>query len=181
MNSHADKSTSTLDVTELTIPTFHTALRRGQTNVTSVINTYLTRIAQHEQTLKCLITINPHALEEALQKDIETKQFLNDPFTTEDEHEHEHAFPPLHGVAVLLKDNYTTHNLPTSAGCKALATLTSQNNSEVVEFLRKAGAIILAKTNLHEFALHGTTTSSLGGQTLNPYDLTRTPGGSSGG
>ncbi|KAJ5241584.1 uncharacterized protein N7469_003175 [Penicillium citrinum] len=175
MGSHAGKSTSTIDVTELTIPTFHAALRKGQTSITSVINTYLARIAQHEPTLKSLITINPNAIKEAYQKDIETEQFLNDPSTTG------FAFPPLHGVAVLLKDNYTTHDLPTSAGCKALATLTSQNDSQVVQFLRKAGAIILAKTNLHEFALHGTTTSSLGGQTLNPYDLTRTPGGSSGG
>jgi Asp-tRNA(Asn)/Glu-tRNA(Gln) amidotransferase A subunit family amidase len=53
--------------------------------------------------------------------------------------------------------------------------------SRFVARLRAAAAIVLAKTNMHEFALSGTTVSSLGGQTLNPYDLTRTPGGSSGG
>lgn len=90
-------------------------------------------------------------------------------------------FPPLHGVPIILKDNYTTFDTPTSAGSNALRSLITSADSKVVSRLRAAGAIILAKANLHEFALHGTTTSSLGGQTLNPYDLSRTPGGSSGG
>ncbi|KAJ5490759.1 hypothetical protein N7539_002326, partial [Penicillium diatomitis] len=89
--------------------------------------------------------------------------------------------PPLHGVPFILKDNFTTHDTPTSAGVLALQSLRTTTDAPVIQRLRSAGAIILAKANMHEFALHGTTTSSLGGQTLNPYDCTRTPGGSSGG
>lgn len=173
-----------MDVTEMTIPTFHAALREGRTTITAVVGAYLSRIAQHD-TIKSLITINPSALSEAAEKDVETDRLLRNagssgtltPTVTATATA---TLPALHGVPILLKDNYTTHDLPTSAGSKALSTLTS-NDSEVVRALRQSGAIILAKANLHEFALHGTTTSSLGGQTLNPYDITRTPGGSSGG
>jgi Asp-tRNA(Asn)/Glu-tRNA(Gln) amidotransferase A subunit family amidase len=71
--------------------------------------------------------------------------------------------------------------MPTTAGSLNLADLIPKDDAFVTARLRKAGAIILAKTNLHEFAVWGETTSSILGQTLNPYDLTRTPGGSSGG
>jgi Asp-tRNA(Asn)/Glu-tRNA(Gln) amidotransferase A subunit family amidase len=81
----------------------------------------------------------------------------------------------------LLKDNYNTADLPTTGGSASLAGMQPPSDAFVVARLRKAGAIILGKTNMHEFALSGTTVSSLGGQTLDPYDLTRTPGGSSGG
>jgi len=159
------------DITELTISAFHNALRQHITSCTEVVGTYLNRIAQYDQILKTLISINPNALSIADEKDQETKHLLQDDI----------PFPPLHGVPIILKDNYTTHDLPTSAGVKALQRLHTSTDSDIVRHLRDAGAIILAKANLHEFALHGTTTSSLGGQTRNPYDLTRTPGGSSGG
>ncbi|CAI7573971.1 unnamed protein product [Penicillium pancosmium] len=178
MSSHA----STIDVTELTIPTFHAALREGRTTITAVVGAYLSRIAQHDPIIKSLITINPNALTEAAEKDAETDRLLQrNAGSTSTTATDIASLPALHGVPILLKDNYTTHDLPTSGGAKALATLTSKRDSNVVRKLRQSGAIILAKANLHEFALHGTTTSSLGGQTLNPYDLTRTPGGSSGG
>ncbi|KAJ5994764.1 hypothetical protein N7481_001741 [Penicillium waksmanii] len=182
MSSHA----STIDVTELTIPTFHAALREGRTTITAVVGAYLSRIAQHDPTIKSLITINPNALTEAAEKDAETDRLLqrnagSTSTTATATATATATLPALHGVPILLKDNYTTHDLPTSGGAKALATLTSKRDGNVVRKLRHSGAIILAKANLHEFALHGTTTSSLGGQTLNPYDITRTPGGSSGG
>ncbi|KAJ6111237.1 Amidase [Penicillium sp. IBT 16267x] len=158
------------NILELTIPAYHALLHQGKTSCSEIIRTYLARITQHDSTLKSLITINPNALITAVEKDTETN------------HCFQNGIPlrPLHGVPIILKDNYTTSNLPTSAGTKALQSLQSKD-SEVVTHLLNAGAIILAKANLHEFALHGTTTSSLGGQTLNPYDLSRTPGGSSGG
>ena len=71
--------------------------------------------------------------------------------------------------------------MPTTGGCLALADSRPSIDAPVVRALKDAGAIILGKTNMHEMALEGLTVSSLGGQTLNPYDLTRTPGGSSGG
>lgn len=91
------------------------------------------------------------------------------------------AVGPLHCVPIVLKDNYNTADLPTTGGSQSLDGARPAKDAFVVARLRAAGAIVLAKTNMHEFALAGTTVSSLGGQTLNPYDLTRTPGGSSGG
>ncbi|KAJ5167513.1 uncharacterized protein N7482_006294 [Penicillium canariense] len=160
-----------IDVTELTISAFHAALLNETTTCAAVVHAYLDRIARYDNTLRSLICVNEDALRTATIKDEETRTLIkkNKPL------------PSLHGVPVILKDNFTTADLPTSAGVKALQKLRTTEDSEVVSRLREAGAIILAKANLHEFALHGTTTSSLGGQTLNPYDLTRTPGGSSGG
>lgn len=160
-----------VDVIELTISTFHDALRQHTTSCTALVRTYLNRISQYDPTLKTLITINQHALDLASKKDEETLHLMktNTPFL------------PLHGIPIILKDSYTTQDLPTSAGTTSLQALQTTQDSKVVTLLKNAGAIILAKANLHELALHGTTTSSLGGQTLNPYDVIRTPGGSSGG
>ena len=80
-----------------------------------------------------------------------------------------------------MKDNHDTADMPTTGGSLTLATSVPPRDAFVVRKLREAGAIILAKANLTELARGGTTVSSLGGQTKNPYDLTRTPGGSSGG
>lgn len=156
---------------EMTITKFHELLRLDPSIGPELVNKYLSAIKQHDGTLKSLITINSTALETAISKATETVTFnqTNKPY------------PPLHSVPIILKDNYSTSELPTSAGVQALKTLQTKADSEVVSQLRAAGAIILAKANLHEFALQGITLSSLGGQTLNPYDRTRTPGGSSGG
>ncbi|KAJ5970134.1 uncharacterized protein N7479_000052 [Penicillium vulpinum] len=156
---------------EMTITKFHELLRIDPSIGPELVNEYLEAIKQYDGTLKSLIIINSTALETAIEKATETLTFnqTNKPF------------PPLHSVPIILKDNYSTADLPTSAGVKALQKLRTKDDSEVVSQLRAAGAIILAKANLHEFALQGITLSSLGGQTLNPYDKTRTPGGSSGG
>ena len=81
----------------------------------------------------------------------------------------------------MVKDNIDTADMPTTGGSVVLRHSIPPDDAFLVAKLRQAGAIILAKTNLHELARAGTTVSSLGGQTRNPYDLTRTPGGSSGG
>ncbi|CAI7631115.1 unnamed protein product [Penicillium glandicola] len=156
---------------EMTITKFHELLHIDPSIGPKLVKKYLEAIKQHDGTLKALITINNAALETAIEKITETVT-LN---------ETNKPFPPLHSVPIILKDNYSTADLPTSAGVKALQNLRTKDDSEVVSQLRAAGAIILAKANLHEFALQGITLSSLGGQTLNPYDKTRTPGGSSGG
>ncbi|MBR7673661.1 amidase family protein [Streptomyces daliensis] len=88
---------------------------------------------------------------------------------------------PLHGIPLVLKDNYDTADTPTTSGSLALRELRPRRDATQVRRLREAGAIVLAKTNMHEFAMSVTTLSSLGGQTRNPYDQTRHPGGSSGG
>jgi Asp-tRNA(Asn)/Glu-tRNA(Gln) amidotransferase A subunit family amidase len=81
----------------------------------------------------------------------------------------------------VLKDNYDTFDMPTSASSLSLATSIPPDDGFLVRRLREAGAVFLGKTNMHEFAFGITTISSLGGQTLNPYDTRRNPGGSSGG
>src|SRR5206468_122777 len=87
---------------------------------------------------------------------------------------------PLHGIPVVLKDNYDTFDLPTTGGSVLLEGSIPSKDAFVVKKLRDAGAIILAKLNMSEFASAGAY-SSLGGQSLNPHDLTRSPSGSSGG
>ena len=82
---------------------------------------------------------------------------------------------------VLLKDNFDTMDMPTTGGALALSGIVPKADAFQVKKLRQAGVVILGKVNLHELALGLTTISSLGGQTLDPYDLTRAPGGSSGG
>src|SRR5205085_11796883 len=88
---------------------------------------------------------------------------------------------PLHGIPILVKDNFDTKDMPTTGGCLALAGVVPKSDAFQVRKLREAGAVLLGKVNLHELALGLTTVSSLGGQTLDPYDPTRAPGGSSGG
>jgi Asp-tRNA(Asn)/Glu-tRNA(Gln) amidotransferase A subunit family amidase len=81
----------------------------------------------------------------------------------------------------VIKDNFETSDMPTTGGSLALATLAPKEDAFQVRKLREAGAVILGKTNLHELASGITSISSLGGQTRNPYDTSRNPGGSSGG
>ena len=88
---------------------------------------------------------------------------------------------PLHGIPIVVKDNFETVDMPTTGGSLALTGFMTGRDAFQVKRLRDAGAVIVGKTNLHELASGITTISSLGGQTRNPYDPTRNPGGSSGG
>ena len=135
-----------------------------------VIQSYLNRIEAYDHrgpALNSIITVNPHALDTAAEMD------RLDTVTVRQR--------PLHCIPVILKDNYDTADMPTTGGSLTLAKLVPAADGFVVKRLRQAGAIVVAKANLMELAWSGTTVSSLGGQTRNPYDLTRTPGGSSGG
>src|SRR5204862_8316077 len=114
-----------------------------------------------------MIALNPRALDEAAALDRERGSGR--------------IRGPLHGIPIVVKDNYDTADMPTTAGSKALDGSMAARDAFQVRKLREAGAVIVGKTNLHEFARGITTVSSLGGQTRNPYDPTRNPGGSSGG
>src|SRR5262249_3499025 len=116
--------------------------------------------------LHAVITLNPKALDTARALDAERKS--------------KGARSPLHGIPIVLKDNYNTADLATTGGSVLLEGSMPPEEAFVVKKLRAAGAIVIAKVNLSEFASGGAH-SSLGGQTLNPHDLSRTPSGSSGG
>ena len=158
-----------LPVEEATISRVHAAYRDGSLGATALVRYYLDRIAAIDRqgpSLQSLLTLNPRALDEAQRLDA--------------------AWPsgpvgPLHGVPVILKDNFDTQGLPTTGGSVAMRESRPRRDAFVVQRLRAAGAIVLAKANLQEFARGGVSISSLGGQVRNPYDLTRSAGGSSGG
>jgi Asp-tRNA(Asn)/Glu-tRNA(Gln) amidotransferase A subunit family amidase len=162
--------TPRVEVAEATVADLQDAMQRGRATSVSITRAYLARIAAYDQAgprLNAIIRVNPRALAEATQRDAERKAGK--------------TRGPLHGIPVILKDNYDTGDLPTSAGSLALATSQPARDAFVVQRLRDAGAIVLAKANMHELAAGITNISSLGGQTRNPYDPARCPGGSSGG
>ena len=159
-----------IEVTEASITQLQSAMTEGRVSSLQLVEAYLARIAAYDHAgpaLNTLIRINPNARRDARALDAERKQGR--------------VRGPMHGIPVILKDNYDTGDMPTSAGSLALANSQPARDGFVVQKLRDAGAIILAKSNLHELAAGITTISSLGGQTRNPYDPARCPGGSSGG
>lgn len=158
-------------IEEASISKIQTALKSGKLSCADLVDAYLARVAAYDKqgpALNAVLTVNPAAHELALAKDAEFKKTRK-------------LSGPLHCIPIAAKDNYNTLDMPTTGGSEALKGVRPAIESTVTRKLREAGAIILMKTNMHELALSGTTVSSLGGQTRNPYDLTRTPGGSSGG
>src|SRR5262245_56067239 len=158
-------------VTELSIADIHARFAQGLLTCTELTQRSLQRIERYDKQgpgLNALVTVSPHALDTARHKD---REYGSNPA----------AVGPLHGIPVIVKDNYNTADLPTTGGSVILAHSRPPQDCFVVQQLRQAGALILAKANLTELAMGGTTVSSFGGQTRNPYDLLRTPGGSSGG
>lgn len=151
------------------------AYKNGDLTVKEVVDLYLKRIEQIDASgpqLNSIIYINPNATAEAEKLDAD---FLLGK-----------AMGPLFGIPVLLKDNIDTYNIPTTAGSRAMIDSYPPDDADLVKKLKAAGAIILGKTNLSEWAnfrgeMSTSGWSGLGGQTKNPYDTTRNPCGSSSG
>jgi len=158
-----------IDVDSATIAEIDAAFDAGSLTSEKLVQMCLARIAAYDRkgpSLHAVMTLNPKALDEARALDTERKT--------------KGRRSPVHGIPVVLKDNYDTHDMPTTGGSVLLEGSIPAKDAFVVKKLRDAGAIILAKVNMSEFASAGAY-SSLGGQSLNPHDLTRTPSGSSGG
>ena len=158
------------DILEKTIPELQAAMAAGKISSKALVGQYLARIAAYDRKgprINSMVIVNPKAVAEAEALDRERASGR--------------TRGPLHGIPLVVKDNFDTLDLPTTAGSIALASLQPKSDAFQVRKLREAGAIILGKTNLHELACGITSVSSLGGQTRNPYDPLRNPGGSSGG
>lgn len=157
-------------VVETSIAEVHRAVEAGELTFRSLVGLYLRRIEVYDQStgLNSIVVVNPYALQRAQELDKEyTKTGV---------------LRPLHGVPVIVKDNYDTHDLQTSAGSLSLKGSLPPDDAFQVRRIREAGAIVLAKSNMAEWAFSPhLTESSIAGVTRNPYDLGRVPAGSSGG
>jgi amidase len=163
-------------IEEMTISRLQQSYKEGKYTVKEVVSVYLGRIKEIDingPALNSVITINPDAIQIAEELDAEMAAGK--------------TRGPMHGVPVILKDNIDTHDkMPTTAGATALQNSFPQADSWVAKKLREAGAVIIAKSNLSEWANFRASVSSsgwsgVGGQTKNPYILDRNPCGSSSG
>ena len=182
------QSGTQVDLANATIADLNVAFRNGTLTAETLTELHLARIAAYDKqgpTINAVIALNPNALIEARALDAERKAGR--------------VRGPLHGIPIILKDNFNTHDLPTTGGSQLLEGSVPPSDAFVVRKLRDAGAIVLAKANLSEFASGGGNVtgatdpailragqvtegfSSMGGQTRNPHDPTRGPGASSGG
>jgi amidase len=147
------------------------AMDKGTLTSEQLLQLYLARIKAYDQQgpkLNTIITLNKNALSEARALDAERKT--------------KGPRSPLHGVVVLAKDVYDTKDMPTSGGFKPMATSQPARDSFVVDRLRKAGAIVLGKLNQSDwYGVASQGASTLQGQVLSPYNLQKSPGGSSSG
>jgi Asp-tRNA(Asn)/Glu-tRNA(Gln) amidotransferase A subunit family amidase len=158
------------DVTEASIAETQTAIREHRISCRQVVEQYLERIRTYDQStrLNALVVVSPRALTQADKIDAEFADT--------------HRLGALQCVAVIVKDNYDTLDMQTAAGSLALKGFVPATDAFMVQRLRAAGAIILAKSNMAEWAFSPyLTVSSIAGVTRNPYDLDYVPAGSSGG
>jgi len=169
----ASENHSTWDcssVVEATIREIHSAMQSGKLTSRKLVEYYLQRIEEYDQStgLNSIVLVNPNALSRAEELD--------------EEYRRTGILRPLHGIPMIVKDNYDTHDLQTSAGSIALKGSLPPDDAYQVRAIRDAGAIVLAKSNMAEWAFSPyETISSIAGTTRNPYDLERVPAGSSGG
>lgn len=162
-------SAKTFELEKASISDIQEAVDAGALTYEKLVTLYLARIAAYDQkgpALNTVITLNPKALEEARALDAERKS--------------RGRRSSLHGIPVLVKDNFDVIGLPNTGGSFLLEGNMPSTDAPIIKGLKDAGAIMLAKVNLDEFAAGGAGFSSLGGQTKNPHDPRRHPAGSSG-
>jgi amidase len=155
---------------EATIAGIHKAFKKGRLTCRQLVDYYLGRIEKFDQSsgLNAIVAVNPDARKRA--------DYLDKLFAQTGK------LRPLHGIPIIVKDNYETKDMQTTAGSLAFKGFIPPEDAYQVRKLREAGAIILAKSNMAEWAFSPMQTeSSIAGITRNPYDLERVPAGSSGG
>lgn len=162
-----------VELMELTIAEAHAAMLDGTLTARRLVDAYLARIEAFDKqgpSFNSIILINPEARARADALDAELARTGR-------------LTGPLHGIPVIVKDNYDTGDMPTSGGSASLAESRPANDAYQVRKIREAGAIVLAKSNLAEFAFTAMETvgSRIPGWTFNPYALNRVTAGSSGG
>ncbi len=166
----AAPATGPFELRETTVASTLEALRARRVTCRALIEGYLARIHALDQPtrLNAIVTINPGALGDAARLDAEFRRTR--------------TLRQLHCVAVVVKDNYDTKDLQTTAGSLAMKGFAPAGDAFMVARLRAAGAVVLAKSNMAEWAFSPyKTESSIAGITRNPYALDRVPAGSSGG
>ena len=158
-----------IELENATIADFNAAFNAGTLTSEKLTALFLARINAYDRrgpSLHAMIAVNPKALDTARALDAERKS--------------KGPRSQLHGIPVVLKDNFDTMDMPTTGGSVLLEGSIPPDDAFLVRKLRAAGVVIIGKANLSEFASGGAY-SSLGGHTLNPHDPTRSPSGSSGG
>src|SRR2546427_4746880 len=163
------KPAAKFQVVEATIDDIHAAMRAGKLTARELVQAYFERIVAYDKqgpAINCIINLNPKALEDADRLDAAFKR--------------SGLTGPLHGIPVLVKDEIDTAGMPTTLGTLVFKDYLPVRDAFPVDRIKKAGAIILGKTTLSEYAA-GDTYGSMFGASRNPYDLERTVGGSSGG
>ena len=157
-----------MSILDLTAVALGKKIRSGEVTSPEAAKAVLARMKALEPVLNCYVTIDEEqTLEQAarVQKEIEEGRLTG----------------PLAGVPVAVKDNLCTEGMRTTCCSRILENFTPAYTAEAVENLKKAGAVILGKTNMDEFAMGSTTETSAFGVTRNPWNLDHVPGGSSGG
>jgi Asp-tRNA(Asn)/Glu-tRNA(Gln) amidotransferase A subunit family amidase len=160
----------TIPVVETNIAAIHRALQNKTCTCEGLVAEYLRRIAAYDKStsLNAIVLTNPDALSLARGLDAEYART--------------HQLRPLHCIPLIVKDNYNTKGLQTAAGSLTLKGYAPATDATLVRRLKDAGAIVLAKSNMAEWAFSPMVTiSSLAGETHNPYNLDHVPAGSSGG
>jgi amidase len=170
LSARVSVQSRSFDLLTASVDDVQAAVAAGALTYERLVTLYLARIDAYDKKgprLNAIIEINPRALETARALDAERRR--------------SGLRSPLHGIPIAVKDNLDVSDMPSAGGNLALGGTFPPRDATVIRRLRDAGAIIFLKTNMDELALGNQGLSSLGGQILNPYDLTRDPGGSSGG
>ena len=159
-----------MNLLEASIESIQQTMNSGSLTAVQLTQYYLDRIAAYDQQgpgLNSIRVLNDDALKQAEALD--------------DERNRQGARSMLHGIPILVKDNYEPKGMPTTVGSVLFKGFAPDRDAHLVAKLKNAGALLLGKTNMQEFAYGITNVGSIHGFTRNPYDPTRNPGGSSGG